>query len=329
MRSSLRSLAVDALGTLARPFFRGIGCIVCLHRILPEEERSPLPCNRALELSTGGLRGVLQWVRERGLEPVTMDEVPERLRSGRGPKFIAFTLDDGYRDNAVHALPVFREFGVPFTVNVTTGFVNGEAHPWWYVVERALRGRDALNLPWVEAGLSLSDTPKRSAAVERISDHLRAMAPNERADRLGELCRDCGVDAAAITRELILNWEELRAFAADPLVTIGAHGVTHSALALLDQEEAKLELTRSSDELAERLAKRPLHLAFPFGGPAAAVERDFALARDAGFLTAVTTRSGNLAFRHASALHSLPRIGISGNYEPVRRMRRLESGVPV
>lgn len=328
MRKSLRSLAIDAAAVLARPFLRGAGCIVCLHRVLPEEERSPLPCNRALELSAQGLRGVLEWVRRRGLEPVSMDEVPARLREPRGGKFIAFTFDDGYRDNAMHALPIFREFGVPFTVNVTTGFLSGEAHPWWYVVERVLKDGDEVALPWFEdRALSLRTSSERNAAVERISERLRSMSHEERIQRLEELCGLAGLYAGDVTRELIMSWDELRAFAADPLVTIGAHGVTHSALSTLDAAAAATEFTRSRDELRANLGEAPRHFAFPFGGPSAAGDREFGLARDLGFLTSVTTRSGNLG--HAAALHALPRIGISGNYEPVRRMRRLESGLPL
>ena len=78
----------------------------------------------------------------RGLEPVSMDDVPLRLKQPRGRKFIAFTFDDGYRDNFTHALPIFREAGVPFTVNVTTGFIAAWQPVWWYGIEQIVTARE-------------------------------------------------------------------------------------------------------------------------------------------------------------------------------------------
>ena len=62
-------------------------------------------------------------------------------RSGGGdPKRIAVTLDDGYRDNAEHALPVFRRHGVPFTIFVCPGFCDRTSELWWEALERIIAG---------------------------------------------------------------------------------------------------------------------------------------------------------------------------------------------
>ena len=46
-----------------------------------------------------------------------MDEAHRRLEEKNfARRFACFTLDDGYRDNRDHALPVFREFDAPCTV---------------------------------------------------------------------------------------------------------------------------------------------------------------------------------------------------------------------
>jgi hypothetical protein len=48
---------------------------------------------------------------------------------------------------------------------------------------------------------------------------------------MDDLCTRYGVDQEAISRELCLSWDELKPFADDPLVTIGAHTITHANLA--------------------------------------------------------------------------------------------------
>jgi len=47
---------------------------------------------------------------------------------------------------------------------------------------------------------------------------------------IGALCARYGVDETAICRELCMSWDELKPFADDPLITIGAHTITHCNL---------------------------------------------------------------------------------------------------
>ena len=137
-----------------------------------------------------------------------------------------------------------------------------------------------------------------------------------------------GIDMAAQCRENMMGWEELRELAADPLCLIGAHSIGHYALAKLPPDEAFEELCAGADRLAEAFGSRPKHFAYPYGDPGSAGPRDFALAREAGFLTAVTTRPGVLYDRHAAHLTALPRVSLNETY-PVRRYADVfPSGAP-
>ncbi len=91
-----------------------------------------------------------------------------------------------------------------------------------------------------------------------------------------------------------MNWDEIRTMAADPLVTIGAHTKGHFAISKLSDERAHEEMGGSADRIEQELGRRPVHFSFPYGDPGSAGPRDFALAREAGFKTAVTTRKGML-----------------------------------
>ena len=55
--------------------------------------------------------------------------------------------------------------------------------------------------------------------------------------------------------------------------------------------------------------------------------REVELAREAGFISAVTTRHGVLQPGHAAHLHALPRISINGNFQRVGYVRTLLSGL--
>jgi peptidoglycan/xylan/chitin deacetylase (PgdA/CDA1 family) len=123
-----------------------------------------------------------------------------------------------------------------------------------------------------------------------------------------------------------MGWEELRQLAADPLVTIGAHTVNHVMLRKTSDEEAKSEMKMSAAVIETALGLRPRHLSYPIGDPGSAGPREFRLAAELGFATAVTTRPGMLFPEHRDHLTALPRISLNGEYQRLRYVRVLLSG---
>jgi peptidoglycan/xylan/chitin deacetylase (PgdA/CDA1 family) len=319
----------DFASTVARPFFSGIGCILCFHRIVRDEKLSRLPDNRALEITPGALRAILDWVRRRELEVIRLDEVKSRIAQPRGGKFIAFTFDDGYRDNLTEALPIFRDFGFPFAVNVATGYASRTASAWWYSLEDILHQRTSLKCMW-DGQLrewSWSTPAEQEAAFTSMATMIRAQGRNTRDDLIQQLSAAAGIDPMQRTRDLMMHWEEIKHLATNWHVTIGSHTVGHHTLNRLDPAELKKELIDSRIEIEGRLDRKVQHLAYPFGGPNAVGQREFEAARECDYLTAVTTRTGNLFPEHAWHLQALPRLSMSGNYPVLTMLKRLESGL--
>jgi peptidoglycan/xylan/chitin deacetylase (PgdA/CDA1 family) len=123
-----------------------------------------------------------------------------------------------------------------------------------------------------------------------------------------------------------MNWEEIAELAADPLVTVGAHTVNHPMLAKLPDKTARSEMDLSRSVIEAALTKRPEHLAFPLGDRVAAGPREFKMASELGFKTAVTSRPGVLFPEHRERLTALPRISLGGQYQRLRYVRVLLSG---
>jgi peptidoglycan/xylan/chitin deacetylase (PgdA/CDA1 family) len=324
----LRDAAWQAACGCARPWLGGLGCVLTLHRIVPEAQRSPLPSNRALEITPEDLRAMLQWLKRNGIAIIGLDEVPARLQGSSAGRFVSFTFDDGYRDNLTLALPIFREFGAPFAVNVTNGFIAGTADVWWYFVERVLGSRDSFEFSWNGEShrYATATTAERNRALDEIAGLIRSLGL-QRDELLKAIAEAAGVDAGAITKELCMTWDEVRQLAADPLVTIGAHTAGHHSLNRLTETEIVAEVETARQELAAQLGRAVRHFAYPFGGPNAVDEREFEIARRGGFASMLTTRAGNLTRAHAGQLDRLPRLTISGNYPVLKALRMAESGL--
>ena len=329
IRAGLGALYFSGAHHLLRPLLSGVGAIFMLHHVRPAREAAFQP-NRHLEVTPEFLRETLCHLRSRDIDIVTMDELHERLVQGRFERrFAAFTFDDGYRDNLDHALPVLREFDAPLTVYVASDFAEGTGRIWWAALEAVIAKAEQIDVTIGHSALRLDATTPaaKQAAYDRLHDWLRALpGEHDLAREIEALCTTHDVDMAALCRGLCLSWDELKSFAADPLVTIGAHSVSHCNLAKLAEDVAAQELAMSRARIEQALERPVLHLAYPYGDREAAGTREFGLAATAGFKTAVTTRPGMLFAENADHMTALPRVSLNGNYQDARILPVLTSG---
>jgi peptidoglycan/xylan/chitin deacetylase (PgdA/CDA1 family) len=108
--------------------------------------------------------------------------------------------------------------------------------------------------------------------------------------------------------------------------TIGAHTVNHVMLAKVPEQSARAEMEMGRSVIEAALGRRPDHLAYPVGDASSAGPREFRLAAEAGFKTAVTTRPGVIFPEHRDHLTALPRISLNGEHQQLRYVRVLLSG---
>lgn len=308
-------------------FARGRGVILTFHHVRPAPADGFAP-NRLLEITPAFLEEVLATLDALGFVIVPLDEVPARL-AGPEPErpFAVLTFDDGYRDNRDHAAPVLAARGAPWTLFVTRDFALGRGRFWWRELEEAVR-----RMPRVRScGLDLpAATPaEKTRAYETLYWRLRAGPEPELRAETRRLAEEADVDVAALSARACLDFEELAALARDPAVTLGAHTLTHPMLAKWDEPSARHEIVESRAALEEATGRPVRHLAYPVGDPGSAGAREFAIAREAGFATAVTTRPGHLFAAHAARLHALPRISVNGLHQRAGALRALLSGLPL
>ncbi|CAN7540785.1 polysaccharide deacetylase family protein [Mesorhizobium amorphae] len=332
---AIRKLALNVarytgLAPLAKPFVGGIGAILMLHRVTATPEK-PQGVNRHLNIAPSFLDAVIADMKADGYAFVSLDEAIERIKAGgKGGQFATITADDAYRDNMTEALPVLEMHGAPITIYVAPGLIDGAADLWWDVVEDIVNARDRLTLVTPDGPVTIdcSTRGKKLQANNRLHSWLTLEVREEdlRA-ALHELARMNGIRLGGQQPSTLMNWDEICTMAAHPLVTIGAHTVNHVNLKRLSEADARREIGDVRRILQAKLGEEPRHLAYPYGYASAVGCREVGFARDAGYVSAVTTRHGVLRAEHSGFLLALPRISVNGRYQRLAHIRTMLSGV--
>ena len=333
IRGGLESLYFSGAHLALKPLVGGVGAILTLHHVRPPRPDRFQP-NRILEVTPRFLGRVVELLRRSHVDVVSLDEMHRRMTEGDfGRRFVCITFDDGYRDTLQHAYPILKDADMPFAVYVPTGFPDQLGELWWLALEAVIARNERIGL--VIDGKNRTFDCRTVAEKRALYEELywwvrRRQTETEMRAIVRDLAARYQVDIAAFCKDLCMNWQEITALAADPLVTIGAHTVNHPMLAkLLDNAvRAEMDLSRSVIEAA--LGARPAHLSYPYGDPGSAGPREFAIAAELGFKTAVTTRPGVLvplprqAFAGAAA--NLPQWRVSAAPLCARAALRLGDG---
>jgi peptidoglycan/xylan/chitin deacetylase (PgdA/CDA1 family) len=329
IRAGLETLYFSGAHALMRPFVGGIGAILTLHHVRPRRPDAFQP-NQLLEITPRFLGKVVRKLQRRQLDLISLDEMHRRLSEGDFKRrFVCVTIDDGYRDTLQWAYPILKAQQVPFAVYIPTSFPDRIGELWWLALEAvvARNHRITLLIDDRERGFECATLEEKHHVFDQLYQWVRSFRTE---DELRRVVRDLSlryqVDIAAFCEELCMSWEELGRLAADPLVTIGAHTVNHVMLAKTPERQARAEMAMSRSVIEASLGLKPDHLSYPVGDATAAGPREFRIAAELGFKTAVTTRPGVLFPEHGAHLTALPRLSLNGEFQQSRYLGVLLSG---
>ncbi len=314
IRAALEALSFARAPSWLPPAADASGFVVTLHHVAPASHAAFQP-NAVLSITPEFLDRLIAHFATEGWRFVTVDEIT--APGSADPKRIAITLDDGYRDNREHALPVFRRHQVPFAIYVCPGFADRTSEIWWEALERIIVATDTIEAPSGARGLSTRSASQKRRAFALWRSWLTTEADEvEQRKTIRALSQKHGLDLAALAQDMVMDWDETASIADDPLCSIGAHTMTHPALARLAPEIAFQEISESVETIAAKLGKRPTSLAFPYGYRTAAGPREAQLAEEAGLRTSFTTQPGYVPAK--GSRHGLPRVSINGLFQTLR-----------
>jgi peptidoglycan/xylan/chitin deacetylase (PgdA/CDA1 family) len=266
-----------------------------------------------IAVSAGQFEKHLQALKKAG-NVVPLQELADRHADGTLKKnSIAITFDDGYSDNFRVAKPLLEKYQLPATFFITTGNIGQAAEFWWDELENIILFTKRLpvqfsmriNNQLIEEDLNTAEltaemrqkhiswkacteappTP-RCRLYYRIWEQLKPVPPIEQQTRLQKIRDWAGVGKGSRPDFQSMSLAELKEMGKSRLTDIGAHTVSHPALAFHAPEFQKKELAESKSFLEEITERKIDLLAYPYGN----YNKDTArIAADLNFSAAFTT----------------------------------------
>ena len=288
----LKSLLLPGFPAFLRYVQRDCATIFMLHRF-QDAERDSAGCD------VSHLRRGLAYLIRNNYELISLADLFERL-GGRGRQArgaVAFTIDDGYIEQATIAAPVFSEFGCPVTTFVTTGFLDGKLWFWWDQVEYVFRHAVRQSLE-VKVGDAVCDYywengGQRSQAQAEFTARCKRVSEAERLAAIAQLAQASEVEVPGTPPPQFapMSWDQVR-MCEGMGMTFGPHTVSHPVLSRTTDDATAYEIVESWARLrAEARSPVPI-FCYPNGEWGDFGNREIAELRRLGFLGAVVSEPG-------------------------------------
>lgn len=278
-------LVTSGVARLAQRRVQGRALILAYHNIVPRGQ--PAAGEQALHLPQDVFASHLDVLQEM-LDLVPLDAllIPDTAGGNGARPRAAITFDDAYRGALSAGVDELARRGLPATIFVAPGFVDGGTF-WW----------DAL----ADNG-TLPDAIRHEALTTADGDDV---AVRRWAAARGLLLRKTPPHAT------VASEAELQAALRHDGITLGSHSWSHPNLARLGGARLTDELRRPLEWLRARFSRVTSALAYPYGLASPEVERAAAAAgHDAGLLIAGGWRRGDEhAFR-------VPRLNVPAGLSP-------------
>lgn len=220
------------------------------------------------EIAPGHLEELLEALRP--ARPVELSELVERSKEGRPTSgLFAITVDDGVGDT-VRALAAFaRKHSWPVTFYLPTRYLDtgdGMAFQWWRqsmarLPHRSLKlGSGIVDFSEAETRDAFARDMVRRWHSERLETYLPLIM------ELAVIAsRESGIDLDAMRPPAPITWSEVEELSKDELIRFESHGVSHSAMSALSDDEIESEMHVSQALLTEYTGHHCRHFAYPFG----------------------------------------------------------------
>ena len=250
--------------------------------------------------SPAQLEAALRYLRDNDYTVVSVLQVVEAVINGEElpAKAVAFTLDDGFYDQAHTALPLFERFEAPVTVFLATDMQDQRYWSWDYKLEYLFKhtSRQSLEL---DLGKGVEEvacaTPWEKRKLVRTLRHFYKRLPNETAESAVErfaVRLEVDVPVEAPDEYQPITWDQARSLESR-YIAFGPHTQRHPILAQISSEQATREILGSWRALQANIANPVPVFCYPSGREGIDFgEREQKIVKEIGLIGALSADPG-------------------------------------
>lgn len=275
----------------------GSTIVLTLHRI--SKERTNASNLTSMEVMPDYFEWFVGVCRKYGWHFISVDELGIQIVGRKiRPKQIVITIDDGYYDNLEAGYYLFDKLRVPYCIFLTTSFIDDPyISPWWEQAEFAINSSNSLAC--FNQILDTTTVAKKREALSFIRGH--CIAGNFSGINFIEKSKTG-------TSKNFLSWDDVRYMSRSQYASFGSHLKDHYSLKILDHAEAQRQIFESKEIIESNISKKISSIAYPYGGFTDCGDREFNMARKAGYLMGFTTYQRPIRSANHHSPFDLPRM---------------------
>jgi len=321
----LKQIKKTLINLLNTPPFSGLSNIVygravpifMLHRIHTEDDAHS-------GTSVKHLQRCLQYLTDNNFTFLSLEDLLiALLNKGQLPeKFIVFTIDDGFADQAELAAPVFLEYNCPLTIFLITDMLDSKLWPWddkvSYLINQTQKEAIDVSILTQSHHYPLYSQSQKSTAAHAIRNIIKTI-PAKYIDKiLTQLENTTGITCPAAPPDEYrpMSWDLAREYEQKG-IQFAPHTATHRTLSKLDADTAKYELSHSWHRMNDELESPSPVFCYPTGRYSDYGPREVDVLKKLGFIGAVSTIPAQVELNiHAENYrYNLPRLNFPASFD--------------
>lgn len=267
----------------------------------------------------------LKYLKRNGYQGISVRELIQALKNNLPlpNRAVAFTMDDGFYEQAELALPLFEKHRMPISMFLATDLLDKQFWSWDFKLEYLLlnttKDRIQLDIAGHPFMLNWAQGQDRRPLLRNIRSHLKHQSVDVAIEAVEYLSRQLNValPEKAPKPFRTMTWYQARSFESD-LIEFGPHTCSHLILSQLSAEQANLEITESWKRLCSELSNPLPVFCYPTGRMNLDFhKRDQELVKAAGFIGALSSDPGYVDLRPSveQDLYSLNRFGFPDSFQ--------------
>lgn len=259
-------------------------------------------------------------VQASGARIVSLAEIVQMSTDKRQPRepIVAFTVDDGYYDQATKLGSAFAERGLPLTIFLITDFLDGLDWPWDAKVAHAFAASKKTNacvsIGRIRFDFDLSTARRKTLSRREFQLICKSLSDSQLQEGITNLFEELEVELPQQPppQYAAMSWAQARELESRG-ISFAPHSCTHRVLSNLSKEEVTRELSDSWQRLSAEMNNALKMIAWPIGQSEDFGEKERLIAKSLGYQAAIAARHQYTVISEQTDSFLLDRFGFGSD----------------